>query len=348
MLHKPLIVVKVGTAAITNKSGNIETDILEELVRQITELQKNYRIVLVSSGAVGCGKNALPHYSKKICEQKAAAAIGNPLLMRQYQRIFDKYGNTTVAQALCEKHHFTNRTSFLQLWETFQSLWKIGAIPIANENDVVCDYEIRFSDNDELATMIACGFNAHQLLLGTAIEGVLNGKGKVITEINDFQNTSLEAITNEISKQGRGGMNTKIQCAKKSCDMGCETIIFDVRKKENLLLAHQHKSGTYCRAKSCSLSAHKRWIGMSGKITGKAVIDEGAEKALNNHKSLLLVGVKTVSGEFKKGDLLGVYDSTGNRLVATGRANISKEDIKKITSFKDQELIKTDALVLRV
>ena len=346
MLNKPLIVIKVGTQAITDRSGDLNIKILDDLVRQIVKLNEENRIVLVSSGAVGCGKNLLPHYNGKIPHKKAAAAIGNPLLMRHYQYYFSKHSDILVAQALCEKQHFTDRTSFLQIWETFQSLWKEGVIPIVNENDVVCDYEIRFSDNDELATVIACGFSAQQLLLGTGVEGVLDGKGEVIPKIEDFTDEIFGFVNKNTSTHGRGGMHTKIQCARKACGSGCEVVIFDGGKKGNVLLAHKHKTGTVCVSKSCSLGAHRKWISMGGKVSGKVTIDAGAQKAISNRKSLLFVGVKTVEGTFGKGDLLGVYDESGNNLVALGRSKFGSEELEAITEKRDKELIRTDELVL--
>ncbi len=346
MLHKPLIVIKLGTFAITDAKGFLQTHILEEIVQQIIELHKNFRIVLVSSGAVGCGKSYIPHYAKKTSQQKAAAAIGNPLLMHHYQMLFSAHSNIPVAQTLCEKHHFANRESFLQLSETFQMLWSAGAIPIANENDVVCDYEIRFSDNDELASMIACGFSAAQLLLGSTVEGLLDKNGNVVSEIDDFSEEVLSHITNEKSDLGRGGMHSKLQCAQKAAEMGCEVILFDAKKDGNLLRAHKHETGTVCKPKCCNLNAHRRWISMGGNISGKVIVDEGAAKAVKMRKSLLLVGVKETIGEFKKGDLLEVFCEGHETPLAIGRAHIGQEDIKLLPSKEGQELIHTDELVL--
>ena len=346
MLHSPLIVIKIGTNAITDKAGNLHPERLEEMVRQIVVLHQDHRIVLVSSGAVGCGKNFISKYAKKIAQQKAAAAIGNPLLMHHYQYEFSKQSDILVAQTLIEKHHFSNRTSFLQIWETFETLWKEGVIPIANENDVVCDHEIRFTDNDELATMIACGFSARQLLLGTAVEGVLDKEGNVIAEIEEFDQKLSDCLMKTTSSHGRGGMCAKLECAQKATEMGCEVVIFDGREKGALLAAHQYQTGTYCKAKSCTLSAHKRWISMGGEICGKIVIDVGALKAIRNKKSLLLVGVQSVGGAFEKGDLLGIYDETGNNLVALGRAHFGTDDLEKIVDRKAQELVQTDELVV--
>ena len=159
MSAKSVIVIKFGTASITTASGGINEKIIAEIARQVAELQPYYSIVLVSSGAVGAGKEFLKNFKGSLIERKAAAAIGNPLLLAVYGKYFQKYG-ISIAQSLCERHHFANRNQFLQLKETYNELWKNGIIPIANENDVVSNLELKFSDNDELATLIATGFGA--------------------------------------------------------------------------------------------------------------------------------------------------------------------------------------------
>ena len=123
MASKSVIVIKFGTASITTKSGGINESIIAEIARQVAELQPFYSIVLVSSGAVGAGKEFLKNFKGSLIERKAAAAIGNPLLLAVYGKYFTKYG-ISIAQSLCERQHFANRNQFLQLKETYQELWK--------------------------------------------------------------------------------------------------------------------------------------------------------------------------------------------------------------------------------
>ncbi len=126
------------------------------LAKEIAGLSTSYHIVLVSSGAVGSGKIFIKNYKGSLIERKAAAAIGNPILIQLYHKYFSKYG-ITVAQALCERHHFSNRAQFLQLKETFFEFWNNNILPVVNENDLVSNVELKFSDNDELATLLAAG-----------------------------------------------------------------------------------------------------------------------------------------------------------------------------------------------
>ena len=190
-MSKPIIVIKFGTASITHKTGELNEEILQEIARQISILHADYQVVMVSSGAVGAGRGFIQNYKGTLSERKAAAAIGNPLLLAKYTQYFSKYG-IVVAQSLCERQHFANRNQFLQLKETYQELWKNGVIPIANENDVVSNLELKFSDNDELATLIATGFGAETLLLCTSVGGLLDADKKIIPFI-DRKSTRLNS-----------------------------------------------------------------------------------------------------------------------------------------------------------
>ena len=129
-------------------------------------------------------------------QRKAAAAIGNPILIQLYRNYFQKQG-LIVAQALCERGHFSNRNQFLQLKETFTTFWQNNVIPIVNENDVVNSQELKFSDNDELATLIAIGFDAESLLLCTSVGGLLDGSGNIIEEVENIKGETLSLVKKE-------------------------------------------------------------------------------------------------------------------------------------------------------
>ena len=124
-MQKPVIIIKLGTAVLTGKDGQISRAVIKKVAAGIAGLSKNYHVVLVSSGAVGSGKTYIKNYKGSLTDRKAAAAIGNPILIRLYQQHFATY-DIPVAQALCERHHFSNRSQFLQLKETFQTFWITG------------------------------------------------------------------------------------------------------------------------------------------------------------------------------------------------------------------------------
>ena len=163
-------------------------------------------MVLVSSGAVGSGKSALKDYKGSIIERKAAAAVGNPILIQLYHKYFSAY-NIKVAQALCERHHFSNRTQFLQLKETFTTFWENDILPVVNENDLVSNVELKFSDNDELATLIAIGFDAETLHLHVCgrfygcREKIIPLVQKIDSRIRSFVSTEKAALASVVCYQ---------------------------------------------------------------------------------------------------------------------------------------------------
>src|SRR6218665_2254701 len=206
MSQLPTLVIKFGTASITQSNGEPDETIIADIARQVSELHARYHIVIVSSGAVGAGKHFIKNYSGEIAERKAAAAIGNPLLLNIYSKYFSQY-NIQIAQSLCERQHFGNREQFLQLKETYQELWRNGIIPIANENDVVSNRELKFSDNDELATLIASGFGAKLMMVCTASGGLMNKEGELLKAIEQIDETVLSYVSKSKTALGSGGMS---------------------------------------------------------------------------------------------------------------------------------------------
>ena len=181
-MQKRVLVIKLGSAVITTAEGTIDQSIIKKLAEEIAALSKTYRVVLVSSGAVGSGKAFIKNYKGTLIERKAAAAVGNPILIQLYHKYFSKFG-ITVAQALCERHHFSNRSQFLQLNETFFEFWENNILPVVNENDLVSNVELKFSDNDELATLIAIGFDAETLIICTSAGGFMDKEKRIISQV---------------------------------------------------------------------------------------------------------------------------------------------------------------------
>ena len=318
---KPILVIKIGTQAITPQRGEVDRVFLEHLTSQISKLNDTYNILLISSGAVGCGRPFIDNYSGKVSERKAAAAIGNPILIERYREFFQKY-NLADAQILIERDHFADRKKFLQLRETIQELWKHNIVPICNENDVVSDFEIRFSDNDELAALLAINFDAEKLLLGTSVEGLLDAEGEVVKVIEDFEKAK-QCVKKETSSGGLGGMESKLSVAQKASDLGVEVIIFQANAEDALLNAESGKIGTTYPAQDSQISSHQRWLQSGAKPVGKIFVDPGARKALKEKNSLLLVGIKSHEGNFVEGDIVEIFVEGENEPFAFARTRIT-------------------------
>ncbi|TAD86432.1 MAG: glutamate 5-kinase [Bacteroidetes bacterium] len=322
-MTKTVIVVKLGTAAITTPEGLVNHALLGQLCAQLAQLHAHHHVLLVSSGAVGSGRASIQGYKGTINQKKAAAAVGNPLLMAAYAQHFSPF-SITVAQCLAERSHFNQRQSFVQLKATITELWKSAIIPIANDNDVVNDRELRFTDNDELATRLAVAFNAKKLLIGSTVDGLLDQQNKPVAVVKHITDDVLNLVRPQKSGQGTGGMLSKLLHTQMATRMGIETVIFNARNPDALLLAASGKAGTLFAAQRSSLSDRQKWL-LSGTTQGSLTIDAGAAKALVQRKSLLAVGVVRILADFGLGHIIDIEDEQGN-LVAMGKAKIDAKD----------------------
>jgi glutamate 5-kinase len=344
-MSTPILVIKFGTGSITLSDGSPDNRVIESIARQVAHLQASFRIILVSSGAVGAGKKFFNPYKGTLSERKAAAAVGNPLLLQMYARHFEPLG-LTIAQSLCERQHFAQRRQFLQLKETYETLWEHGIIPIANENDVVSNLELKFSDNDELATLMATGFGATHLLISTSVGGFLDTQKQIIPEIPVVDEHIFGMVTNDKSALGLGGMFSKLTYTRLATRMGIRTVFFDVRTPDGILLALAGNTGTVFAPQPVSgLSARRKWLATGSLISGRLYLDAGAVKAIQARKSLLAVGVKRVKGDFEKGDVIELCDAQAQTF-ALARAKFSAADIAAQLHVPNVEVAHADEIVL--
>ncbi|WDF69440.1 glutamate 5-kinase [Sphingobacterium oryzagri] len=343
-MKKPVLVIKFGSASITTKDGDIDERIVLEIARQTAQLQATYNIVLVSSGAVAAGKKYLTNYEGTLSERKAAAAIGNPLLVGTYSTYFKPF-KIALAQSLCERQHFANRAQFLQLKDTYQELWRNNVIPIANENDVVSNKELKFSDNDELATLIAVGFGAEKILFSTSVPGVLDAKGQVVPEIQVIDKEALSLARKEKSAVGLGGMTSKLNFARLANQMGIEAVIFSMQTEDGILKAIRGTTGTVCRPQTKKVSSRNKWMASGSLIKALVQLDAGAVEAIKNRKSLLAVGITAINQGMETGEVFQVADSDGV-VFAVAKAKIDVIDLASIHKKRNVAVAHADDIVL--
>jgi glutamate 5-kinase len=306
-MQKPVLVIKLGTAVLTDEGGEIVQATIKKVAAGIAALAVDYRIILVSSGAVGSGRSFFSGYKGTLAERKAAAAVGNPILIRHYQKHFAVYG-IPVAQALCERHHFSSRARFLQLKETFAEFWKNGILPIMNENDLVSNVELKFSDNDELATLTAIGFDAETLLLCTNVGGFMDAEKRIIPLVEKVDGRILGFVETGKSSLGLGGMLSKLTFTRLASSLGIRVVICGVKGNAPFSDALAGKAGTSFVPKPSNLRARQKWLA-SGSITlGSIFVDKGAVKALEQRRSLLSVGIRRVQGKFGAGEVVQLKD----------------------------------------
>ncbi|QMW00477.1 glutamate 5-kinase [Spirosoma foliorum] len=343
-MSKPVLVLKFGTASITKPTGEPNEPVMVDIARQVAALHPHFRIVLVSSGAVGAGKSLIRDYKGDITQRKAAAAVGNLLLLNQYSRFFSIYG-ISIAQSLCERHHFASRDQFLQLKQTYEELWANDLIPIANENDVVSNRELKFSDNDELATLIAVGFGAEALMLCTSVGGLLDANGTIIRQVVEFDESVFGVVRTDKSSLGLGGMASKLTFAKLATRMGVRVVIFGLNEPDGIGRALQGEIGTEFTPHPIAPSARNRWLASGSLAVGRVQIDAGAVRALKQRKSLLAVGVRKVLDEFTAGEMVDILDED-QETIAVARARISSEELLQQLNQQNVEIANANDIVL--
>ncbi|MFN4286461.1 MAG: glutamate 5-kinase [Lacibacter sp.] len=343
-MKKNLLVIKFGTAVLTNSQGDVNKAIIRKIAAETAQLSNQYHIILVSSGAVSSGKHLLRQYKGTLAERKAAAAIGNPILISQYQRAFGKYG-ITVAQALCERHHFSNRRQFLQMKETFETFWQNHVIPVVNENDLVSNVELKFSDNDELATLLAIGFNAEKLIICTSSNGFRDTGGSIIPFVPVIDANILACIQSEKTATGLGGMLSKITFTQLATSLGIDVFITGLNGTHPLQKTLDWKKGTYFPAKPSTLKERQKWL-MSGSVTaGQILVDAGAEKALQQRKSLLTIGIKKATGAFTAGEVVQLMNEA-NEIIGVAKVKLDCNEVNNQIQQKNSIAAHANDIVL--
>lgn len=343
------IVVKIGTSSLTNEDGSFNRKLTEDTARQIAELRKTGKtVIVVSSGAIGIGVEELkmPSRPREIPLRQAAAAVGQNILMQEWMAAFKKY-DIKVAQILLTYEAFSNRMTYLNLRNSISALLESGVVPIINENDPICVHEIEatFGDNDKLSAMVASKVEAELLILLSDIDGLYNKNPKK-NEDAIFINT-IEKITPEIesfggsttSMKGVGGMRTKIEAAKITSIAGCHMVIAN-SAVENVILkvTAGDNIGTLFPAQNGKYRNRTRWIILS-KTSGKIIVDKGAENAVKKRMGLLPSGILEVSGMFDRGDIVDI-ESDG-KVFAKGITDYTSSELNKIKGKHSDMIEKT-------
>lgn len=334
------IVVKVGTRLLT------DTARIPVLISQIHNLrQKGFKVILVSSGAVGLGMKTLK-LSKRPAELagvQALAAIGQSKLMSLYEKECNKLG-FHAAQLLLTAEDLRSRERHLNVLNCINSLWASDVLPIVNENDSVSVRELKFGDNDILAGLIGAMMRAELTIILTSVDGLYSFKnnpdGDRIPVVDGISEKvrSLATGTDD-SAMSVGGMISKIRSAEIVTRAGESLWIANGKDPEILnKIAGFQDVGTVFLPKDKQMESKKRWIGIFSKKNGKLRIDDGAARAiLKNGRSLLSSGVISVEGSFKRGDCVEISDSTG-KIIAVGLTNYNAAESMKIAGHKSSDI----------
>ena len=360
-------VIKIGSSLVTDDGRGLDTNAIKSWTGQIAQLrQQGKQIILVSSGAVAEGMVRLgwDERPSALHELQAAAAVGQMGLVQCYESYFKQH-ELLSAQVLLTHEDLSDRRRYLNARSTLKTLLDLGVIPIINENDTVATEEIRFGDNDTLAALVANLVEADVLIILTDQHGLFtedpnkNPDAELVSEgmANDpaFQRMAGPSAGN----LGQGGMSTKISAAQRAARSGTATLITSGRTPNALVrIADCENLGSLLLPDREPIAARKQWLAGRLKTSGSLQLDEGATKVLKQSgKSLLPVGVTSVTGNFIRGEMVTCLAPDGSE-IARGLVNYNaieaakikgrpSNEIESILGYIDEpELIHRDNLVI--
>jgi len=340
-------VIKVGSSLVTARGRGLDRVAIADWCSQIAALRAEGRqIVLVSSGAVaeGMARLGLSKRPATLHGLQATAAVGQMGLVRAYETEFERHG-LRAAQILLTHEDVSDRGRYLNARGTLNTLLELGVVPVVNENDTVATDEIRLGDNDTLGALTVNLIEADLLVILTDQEGLFdadprsNPDAKLVSEA-DLSNPNLGGMASEAKGElGRGGMRTKLTAAHWAARSGAATVIAHGRTPDALLqIARGERIGTLLKPAQTVMASRKRWIAGQLQVRGRLTLDDGAVKVLREAgRSLLPVGVRQISGDFIRGDLVACIDGEG-REIARGLVNYDAQETRRIIGVPSSEL----------
>ena len=359
------VVVKVGSALLSDGRGGLRHDWIASLADDIAALRRRgVRVLLVSSGAIAVGRRRLAPARRSLAleEKQACAAVGQIRLAHAWQQAFARH-DATVAQLLLTPQDSEDRRRYLNARNTIDALLRLDALPLINENDTVATEEIRFGDNDRLAARVAQMAGADILVLLSDVDGLYTADPRRDPEARRLD--EVRAVTPEIAAMaggsptdtGSGGMITKIEAARIALRAGCHMAIVEGAPARPLTRLEAGAPCTWFRAEASPLTARKQWIAGGLRPAGALTVDAGAARALAAGKSLLPAGVTAAEGDFGRGDLVAVRDTDAREIArglcayggADARAILGRrsDEIERLLGYRGrEEIIHRDDLVL--
>ena len=342
------ILIKIGSNVLTLASGLPDVKRIENIVDQVAELRANgTQVVLVSSGAVAAGRSKLGKTDSldTISRRQVLASIGQVELMKIYSNHFTRK-DILCSQVLVTKEDFRTRQHYLNMKNCLDALLRSNITPIINENDVISITELMFTDNDELSGLVAAMMDVDALVILTNVDGIFTGHpddkdSKLISEYNAKETNLDDYIVNTKSNFGRGGMTAKANTAVKISKLGIDVYIGNGMKDGIVGNLLTQKTGTHFPPGTKDTSDLKKWVAQSGSFSkGYITINEGATAALTSDKasSLLPVGIISISGDFKKGDVISIQDEKGVS-IALGMVKYDSEKAKEYIGMKGSPVL---------
>ncbi|ACU96302.1 glutamate 5-kinase [Saccharomonospora viridis] len=337
------LVVKVGSSALTTAGSGLDIDRLDALVDAIAErMARGTQIVLVSSGAIGAGMAPLSLSSrpKDLATQQAAASVGQLALAHAYANSFGRY-SLTVGQVLLTSDDVVRRAHYRNAQRTFSRLLALGAVPVVNENDTVATEEIRFGDNDRLASLVAHLVAADGLVLLSDVDALYDGDPRSggtrkITEVRSESDLEGLSVGRSSSGLGTGGMLSKVAAARTAAAAGIPVLIAAASDARHAL--GQAAVGTAFVQAPSRMSARRFWLGYAAGSRGRLYLDDGAVTAVVRHRrSLLAAGITGVDGDFQAGDVVDLVNHA-QTVVARGVVAFDVTELPDLIGHSSHEL----------
>jgi glutamate 5-kinase len=341
------IVVKVGSAVLSDQGG-LRANVIDQLAEQIeTVLSRGSQVVLVTSGAIAAGRARLGRHGASIAERQAAAATGQIELMRQWAKAFDVRGRT-IAQLLLTHQDVAERPRRLNALHTLRALLAAEVLPVVNENDTVAVEEIRMGDNDVLSSLVAGLIQAELLIILSDVPGVLTGDprkradARLIPLITDAEAEMRGLVAESAGPLGSGGMATKLQAARQAARAGVSVIIAPGREPDVIMAATDpaREIGTLIVPAPTRLRSRKHWIAFALRPAGALAVDRGAAEALRTKgRSLLASGIREVRGNFRSGDCVSLVDNDDVEF-GRGLVNYPAADVLRVKGRRSAEIVR--------
>lgn len=361
------LVVKIGSALLTNDGRGLDVSALSGWVDQLAGLSRDgVELVIVSSGSVAVGMSRLGWTVRpeQLHELQAAAAVGQMGLVQTWEAQFQCHNHHT-AQVLLTHDDLSDRKRYLNARSTLRALLDVGVIPIVNENDTVVTDEIRFGDNDTLGALVANLIEADGLIILTDQSGLYdqdpreNPGAELVTECRAADSALDVMASGGSGVLGRGGMQTKVRAARLASRSGAFTVIVGGRHEGVITrLREGEVLGTLLLPEQERLAARKQWLASHLKTKGRLMLDEGAARVVRQGgRSLLPVGVSGVQGQFRRGEMVTCVGPDGSE-VARGLVNYDAAEAREICGcssdriadvlgyVSDEEMIHRDNLVI--
>lgn len=312
------IVVKIGTTALTNRSGVFDAGRLADLADAIeSRMKSGTDVVIVSSGAIAAGIEplGLSRRPTDLATKQAAASVGQVALVNSWSAAFHRY-DRTVGQVLLTAHDISQRVQHTNAARTLDRLRALHAVAIVNENDTVATNEIRFGDNDRLSALVAHLVGAEALVLLSDIDGLYDGDPRKSDDARFIPEVTAPGdldgvVAGQGSRLGTGGMASKLSSALLAADAGVPVLLAAATDAAAAL--GDASVGTVFAARPARMSARKFWVRYAAEAAGVLTLDAGAVRAVvKQRRSLLPAGITALAGKFFGGDVVELHDPDGH------------------------------------